>query len=131
MKEWILFVALICTSANLLTWWSRNVEYFTKPAVMIVLLVYLSFSNGWQPPLIWFSLGIFFSAVGDVLLMLPKERFVLGLAAFLIANVLYILGFNQTPPPVNLASGLVVLVVLLAASRIYRRLRGVPVFPKF
>jgi uncharacterized membrane protein YhhN len=37
--------------------------------------------------------GLVFSLAGDVFLMLPKERFVAGLASFLVAHVLYVVAF--------------------------------------
>jgi uncharacterized membrane protein YhhN len=38
--------------------------------------------------------GLIFSLVGDVLLMLPRDRFVAGLVAFLFAHLLYIGAFT-------------------------------------
>jgi uncharacterized membrane protein YhhN len=38
--------------------------------------------------------GLVFSLAGDVLLMLPRDRFVAGLAAFLLAHLLYIGAFT-------------------------------------
>lgn len=38
--------------------------------------------------------GLVFSLIGDVLLMLPRERFVGGLVAFLVAHLLYIRAFT-------------------------------------
>jgi alkylglycerol monooxygenase len=37
--------------------------------------------------------GLAWSALGDVLLMLPQDRFVLGLASFLVAHLFYIAAF--------------------------------------
>jgi uncharacterized membrane protein YhhN len=41
------------------------------------------------------SAALVFSLAGDVFLMLPKDRFVAGLVAFLIAHLLYIAAFVQ------------------------------------
>jgi uncharacterized membrane protein YhhN len=38
--------------------------------------------------------GLVFSLAGDVLLMLPRDRFVAGLVAFLVAHLLYIRAFT-------------------------------------
>jgi uncharacterized membrane protein YhhN len=40
----------------------------------------------------WFVLALVLSMVGDILLMLPSDRFVFGLAAFLLAHLAYIVG---------------------------------------
>jgi uncharacterized membrane protein YhhN len=40
-------------------------------------------------------LGLLFSLLGDVLLMLPADLFVLGLVSFLIAHIFYIMAFSQ------------------------------------
>ncbi len=40
----------------------------------------------------WFVLALVLSLLGDILLMLPRDRFVFGLGAFLLAHVAYIVG---------------------------------------
>lgn len=40
--------------------------------------------------------GLIFSTLGDIFLMLPKDRFVPGLVSFLIAHVIYIFAFSQS-----------------------------------
>ena len=46
----------------------------------------------------WFVAALVFSLAGDVLLMLPREQFVAGLAAFLVAHLCYIVGFWTDGP---------------------------------
>ena len=41
----------------------------------------------------WITAGLTCSLVGDVFLMLPSDRFVAGLASFLVAHLLYIVAF--------------------------------------
>ena len=74
----------------------RRLEFVAKPAVMVALLglaVTLvpgsSASDAARP---WFVAALVFLLVGDVLLMLPRERFVGGLVAFLLAHLAYIVG---------------------------------------
>lgn len=43
----------------------------------------------------WILLGLCLSLAGDVLLMLPSDRFIQGLAAFLVAHLCYNVGFAQ------------------------------------
>ena len=58
---------------------------------------------------VWFVVALVFSLVGDVALMLDSDRFVLGLGAFLVAHVAYIVGFWIDPPAVG-AVGVAALV---------------------
>jgi len=107
----------------------KKVEYIAKPAAMLVLLGILTLVNGFSSLLlICFSLGIFFSLAGDVFLMISYARFsnrwfFLGLAAFLLAHVSYIIGLNS--PLLNVSPlwslGLAVILALTAA-RILRRI---------
>ncbi|MGH2521122.1 MAG: lysoplasmalogenase family protein, partial [Anaerolineales bacterium] len=99
-------------------------EYVTKPAVILALLAWLWLTIGLRGALPWFALGLLFSLIGDVLLMLPRERFLGGLAAFLLAQLAYIVGFNSSLPPITLAGVLLAALVGLGASAIYRRIRG-------
>jgi uncharacterized membrane protein YhhN len=64
--------------------------------------------------------------VGDILLMLPRDRFVAGLASFLLAHVCYVVAFNA--PPVRGVGAWVIAIVAaavaLAAAPVYLRLRA-------
>jgi uncharacterized membrane protein YhhN len=73
---------------------NRRAEYVLKPATMVVLVAAaLSMSEADPPAARWWVVGaLVASLVGDVFLMLP-DRFVPGLAAFLVAHLLYIGGF--------------------------------------
>ncbi|MBW7859277.1 MAG: hypothetical protein H3C43_13525, partial [Leptonema sp. (in: Bacteria)] len=85
----------------------RYLEFVVKPAVMIVLLLWLwqsvSFSGeSWQRinnmP-IWFAVAIIFSLAGDVFLMISVDRLFLGgLVSFLLAHIAYLLGFYFVIP---------------------------------
>jgi uncharacterized membrane protein YhhN len=75
--------------------------YITKPATMLVLVVWMVFEVGINGPLIFFALGLFLSMIGDICLMLPREQFIGGLVAFLLGHVCYIIGFNFKAPPLN------------------------------
>ena len=101
-----------------------TLEYVAKPGVMVVLLVWLASVGGFQGYLILFGLGLVFSMAGDIFLMLPKERFVAGLVSFLLAHVAYIIGFNDTFPPMNLVTLVVAALVALVAFRLYTRIAG-------
>lgn len=100
----------------------KTLEYFAKPGVMLVLLVWLWQASGFSGSLIWFGLGLVFSMAGDIFLMLPRERFIAGLVAFLLAHVAYVVGFNQTPTAFNLAGFILAVLVALVFLRVYRRI---------
>ncbi|WKE64237.1 lysoplasmalogenase [Gallaecimonas kandeliae] len=68
--------------------------YLTKPGAMLALL-----ALAWQlgalgsPYGRWLLAGLALSTVGDIFLMLPKERFIAGLSAFLLAHLCYVAAF--------------------------------------
>lgn len=117
-------------------WYSRwrddaRLEYVCKPGTLLALIaaaVVLDPSYGGthhDSVRGWFVAALVLSLVGDVLLMLPQEQFVGGLAAFLLAHICYIGGFvarGLDAPAV--AYALVGTAVVLAPVAI-RVLRGV------
>ena len=100
----------------------RKVEYFTRPAVMVALLAWLWQNSTFSGHLVWFAIGLACSLAGDVFLMLPREQFILGLVSFLLAHLAYLVGFNSSLPPIHLASLILLLLIALAGSAIYRRI---------
>jgi uncharacterized membrane protein YhhN len=73
--------------------------------------------------LIWFGLGILFSLLGDVLLMISLDRmFLPGLVAFLLAHVAYVIGFNIPLPLFSAWSLIFAFMVGLGGTRIIRRI---------
>jgi uncharacterized membrane protein YhhN len=91
------------------------VGYFTNPAAILTLLVWSYLASGWQGGMLWFGLALVFSLLGDILLGLPRRIFLGGMAAFLTAQVCYIVAFNPTAPPLQLASLVFLVSVGLAA----------------
>jgi uncharacterized membrane protein YhhN len=86
----------------------RRLEYICKPATLaclVVAAVALDPVAGADARQRWFVIALVFSLAGDVLLMLPREQFVAGLSAFLVAHLCYIAGFWTDGP------GLVAVVV--------------------
>jgi len=76
-----------------------TVRMVTKPLICISLIAYLWISTGLKSvfqKLI--AAGLFFGWLGDIFLMLPN-KFLFGLAAFLIGHILYVIAFiRQTAP---------------------------------
>jgi uncharacterized membrane protein YhhN len=99
----------------------RTAEYILKPAVMVTILAWLGLEGGFSGWMIWFTLGIFFSLVGDILLLLPRIQFVVGLTAYCIAQVVYTIGFTPSLPPLSPASLVLALMTALPATTIYLR----------
>ena len=69
--------------------------YLFKPLTTILILTAAlipdTWRNGAYAGLI--ALGLFFSLLGDILLMLPSDHFVQGLVSFLLAHICYGLAF--------------------------------------
>jgi len=100
----------------------KRLEYVLKPATLVAIMVG-AWTLTWGPHDVWearfFLLGLAFSLAGDVLLMLPNERFFLpGLVAFLLGHVCYIVGLNQTLPP--WPAFVILVVVAVIGAMLYR-----------
>jgi uncharacterized membrane protein YhhN len=77
--------------------WTR-VEYAAKPLTMVGLIgVALAIDPAYSEMRAAFVIALVCSLVGDVFLMLPRDRFVAGLAAFLAAHLAYTAGFIVGP----------------------------------
>ena len=100
----------------------RALVYAAKPlATLLILAIAWLAPPGADPQVArWILAGLVFSLVGDVLLMLPSDRFAAGLASFLIAHLCYIAAFTLEagfqPAPLALLS------LLVAVAFVYRRL---------
>ena len=86
---------------------------------MVALFLWLFTSAGLDGALLWFGAGILLSLVGDVLLMISPEKFFLaGLAAFLLAHMAYIVGFNIPLPEMNFFGIVFAVMIGLGGARI-------------
>jgi uncharacterized membrane protein YhhN len=101
--------------------WKRS-EFVTKPLVMLGLLAWLGSSGGLGGGRLPFAVGLGLSLVGDVLLALPRPRFVAGLLAFLLAHLAYIAGLSTSLPPLDLASFILLGLLIYTGLVVYRRL---------
>ena len=74
-----------------------RVVYVAKPlATALIIALALSRRSGVAGYRQAVVAALVFSLAGDVLLMLPSDRFVAGLATFLVAHLLYIHAFTRT-----------------------------------
>jgi uncharacterized membrane protein YhhN len=119
---------------------NKQLEYLAKPAVLAALMAAAAAIPAGRIDLVdrrwWFVAALGACLAGDVLLMLPGELFVPGLAAFLAGHALFIGGFLQPPspdggPPFSFsptglitAAVLVVVVESVPAALIIRSLSG-------
>lgn len=72
----------------------RQQIYIFKPLTMVLIGLMAILGQG-APPYYKYMIitGLVFSIMGDIFLMLPTDRFVVGLVAFLIAHLFYIGAF--------------------------------------
>ena len=120
-----LIAALVFAALEALALWKKwpRLEYLAKPAVMITLFLWLWTSTGLSGAALWFGLGIILSLIGDVLLMISLERlFMVGLVAFLLAHVTYLVGFNIPVPEISAWGFVLAIIVGLGGMRITRRI---------
>jgi uncharacterized membrane protein YhhN len=124
MRYEILILALALAVLNWISvdkaW--KKVEAFTKPAVILLYFAWLWQNDSLGGPMLWFSLGLLFSLAGDVLLLKIEKFFIPGLVAFLLAHILYIIGFNLSITTISVPVLIAALVVFGGAQLLYRRL---------
>jgi uncharacterized membrane protein YhhN len=117
----------------------KKVEYLAKPWTLAALFLIFALVGRFSSlPLVFFGAGILLSLAGDILLMISYNRFsdnwfMIGLAAFLLAHVSYIVGFNLPLPNISPVWSVGVTIVLaISASRVLKRIvtgihgKGVP-----
>jgi len=101
----------------------NRLEFFVKPAVIIFLWTWLYATTGLQGKAFWFGLGLVFSLVGDMLLMVSSDRmFLLGLIAFLGTHIFYILGFKEQWLNLTTWSFLLLLFIYINGLRLLRHI---------
>jgi uncharacterized membrane protein YhhN len=98
----------------------KRLEYLCKPATTAALVgvaATLDPSSGARRTAVVIALVL--SLAGDVSLMLPRDLFVAGLGAFLLAHVGYVVGFRLDAGPASelLLPAAAVLVVIAAIGR--------------
>jgi uncharacterized membrane protein YhhN len=73
----------------------KALEYVAKPAALVALIGAAAAIEVDDPAVkAWFLAALALCLLGDVLLMLPQDLFVFGLAAFLLGHVAYIVGMH-------------------------------------
>ena len=93
---WVL-VVLACASAIVHIVADRSgrksLVYAAKPTTTTLLIIVAAIAPSHSRYAFAILAGLVFSLAGDIFLMLPRDRFVAGLVAFLIAHIAYIIAF--------------------------------------
>jgi uncharacterized membrane protein YhhN len=77
---------------------ARALEYVCKPAALVaLLLVAVALDPADEAQRAWFAVALVWCLAGDVFLMLPSDRFVPGLASFLLGHLAYVVGLSLDP----------------------------------
>ncbi|HSJ86980.1 MAG TPA: lysoplasmalogenase [Anaerolineales bacterium] len=101
----------------------KKLEFFAKPAVMIFLWIWLYESTALQGVTFWFGIGIFMSLLGDMALLSSSDRmFLLGLVAFLLTHVFYLIGFKDELLNFTAWSTVLILFIYVNSVRLLRRI---------
>jgi uncharacterized membrane protein YhhN len=124
---WLVVAAMAVAVVDWVGVWQERkpLEYACKPAVLALLLVGAVLAredahsaHQWA----WFIPALALSLVGDVFLMLPSDRFVPGLVAFLLAHVCYVVAFTPSAPPLGPTIGALA-VAAVASGVLFTRVR--------
>lgn len=101
---------------------ARRAFYVLKPltTLLILVLAMMALDPVTSAYRRLVCMGLLFSLLGDIFLMLPRDRFVAGLASFLVAHLFYIAAF--TSGGVRLAVPLVLLALLAYGGWLLRAL---------
>ncbi len=107
---------------------NMGLEYVCKPGALAALVgVASTLDPTYGDVRAWFVLALLLSLAGDVFLMLPSDRFVAGLASFLLAHVAYVVGLTRhggSAAFVAIAAIPVVAVAALLGVRFLRAARA-------
>jgi len=116
--SYLFFIVLLLQLTAIAMNW-QAVRFFTKPLLMIILVVWFMLASPKLLPLRYcIAAALFFSWAGDVFLLQKTNRwFMAGLTSFLLAHIMYIVFFlrvrraNLPAPPWN--------IYLVAGAAIY------------
>lgn len=102
----------------------RSLRYLFKPGTMflIIALAAMALPSGGTSGYLVLA-GLICSVAGDIFLVLPPSRFLVGLAAFFVAHLLYIAAFALDAVAFGLADGLLALALLAVGLLFFGRVR--------
>lgn len=94
----VFFIALIANIAGILLG-DQTLQFASKPLILTGLIIHFILAVRKEAFHTWIIPALFFSLAGDVLLLFQQKDslfFLLGLSAFLVAHLCYILFFHRT-----------------------------------
>lgn len=98
-------------------------KYILKPGTMVLIMIVAFLKVDEVGTFGWLILlGLLFSVIGDIFLMLPSDRFVPGLISFFIAHVVYVVAF-PAKWEITGTTVLEIFVLLAIATIFFRYLR--------
>ncbi|MBS1620837.1 MAG: lysoplasmalogenase [Bacteroidetes bacterium] len=118
-KYWILIytVILVVHLAGIF-YKSNAVQATSKPLLIICLIIYFYLQTRMDVSSLkkWILIALFFSWMGDVLLIFQEERqlfFLLGLSSFLLAHIFYIIFFHKIRVRENIRYAVLLLLIVV------------------
>lgn len=118
-QTWIIgFIGILAVHLAGIVFSIQLLEYVIKPMIVIWLMLYflsqtVNINSGLKK---WVLAALFFSWAGDVLLLFQQNDslfFLLGLSAFLIAHIFYIVFFNRVRVNENVRGNLLLLLIVV------------------
>ena len=102
----------------------KTANFITKPAIILALIGWLISISEFSFPVLWFGIGLIFALVGDTLLMIKGKGFLFGMAAFMVTQIAYIIGFNQEILRMNPATYATAMIVFSLWMLVFTTLRS-------
>jgi len=126
MFTWLFFLAAAFAVLDWYAAWKENraLLLIAKPLTVVFMMLWTLEYSGWQGAMLFFGLGLIFSLGGDVALLFSARWFMLGLASFLVAHIMFIIGFSQPLAPFSAFTGVIALLIGLTGARILRSMRA-------
>lgn len=105
----------------------KSWPYLLKPGTMVVIILIGIMGVGNSPSTYswWILAGLLFSILGDIFLMLPKDRFVYGLVSFLVGHICYIVAFLSFPGSGEVNSWITGVLLVVAILYLLKLSKGV------
>lgn len=88
----LLLCALLTVSAPYL-WTGHSIIYYIFKPATTILILFIALTAPASNYKILITIGILFSLMGDIFLMLPSDQFLIGLVCFLITHICFIVAF--------------------------------------
>ena len=106
--------------------YAKNIKatYVFKPLVCATLIGMVAFFGQAAPEQYRYLImaGLFFSMLGDICLMLEREKFIQGLVSFLLAHILYLLAFSHVANLAGPHPWLLIALLVVSATLVWRYL---------